>query len=164
MQTWEWDGSAWAMIADTGPSTRSMAAMAYDSKNKVTLLHGGQSLKSPFADFSDTWAWDGKRWTQVSDMGPTARRGHAMAYDEQNARALIFGGATGSGSPPTMFNDTWQWDGKLWRQVGDMGPLPRTFPGMCYDGQRQRQVMFGGFMQVEPLQGLSDTWEFFDRP
>ena len=84
-ETWEWDGSAWTMVEDTGPPTREGFAWTYDSNNTVTILHGGDAggvAGIPFQYFSDTWAWDGQRWKQVSDMGPTARNNEAMTYDD----------------------------------------------------------------------------------
>jgi hypothetical protein len=52
--------------------------MAYDSKRERTVLFGGSAGN---VKFNDTWEWDGDNWTQVADTGPSARGGHAMAYD-----------------------------------------------------------------------------------
>ena len=40
-ETWEWDGTAWTVVADSGPSGRNSLGLAYDAKNKVTVLFGG---------------------------------------------------------------------------------------------------------------------------
>src|SRR5450432_3499348 len=39
--TWSWDGTAWIQAADTGPSGRSLSAMAYDIARRQMLLFGG---------------------------------------------------------------------------------------------------------------------------
>src|SRR5262245_18475867 len=54
--TWEWDGSTWALGATSGPSARSGAAMAYDSARGVMVLFGGMTGSSYDAA---TWEWDG---------------------------------------------------------------------------------------------------------
>ena len=153
-ETWEWDGTAWTVVADSGPSGRNSLGLAYDAKNKVTVLFGGFDPKSK-TPLGDTWAWDGKRWKQVSDMGPSARMSPGFAYDDNQERSLLFGGQAGT----TLYGDTWTWDGKLWRQVSDMGPAPREAPGFCFDGQRQRAVLFGGSTGTF----CGDTWEYFDH-
>jgi Galactose oxidase, central domain len=150
--TWEWDGNAWTQVADSGPtSPRHGFGLAYDTKNKVTVLFGGTQGGTQLVN--DTWTWDGKRWKQASDMGPSPRAFTAMTYDDTKARGLLFGGFDGN----NPFGDTWQWDGKLWHQLSDMGPPPRTSPALCYDSQRQRTILYGGTP-------ASDTWELFDQP
>jgi hypothetical protein len=49
-------------------------------------------------------------WTQRQDIGPSARFGHALAYDESKSRTLLVGG-DGLG---TLFRDTWLWNGETW--------------------------------------------------
>lgn len=89
------------------------------------------------------------------------RNAHAMAYDSQRGRAVLFGGADAA----KVCGDTWQWDGTSWTQVSFTGPAPRTFPAMTYDSHRKRIVMFGGnrvlFGSDENKDTfLNDTWEW----
>jgi hypothetical protein len=91
-------------------------------------------------------------WTQRQDIGPSARFGHALAYDASRSRTLLVGG-DGLG---TLYHDTWLWDGETWTQVEDIGPSGRTGHAIAYDSGRQRVVLFGG-TATEPL---SDTWEW----
>jgi len=90
-------------------------------------------------------------WAQVSSMGPTSRNQHAMAYDSQRGRIVLFGGNIGGPS----LSDTWEWDGLRWSQ-GTTGPSSRAGHAMAYDSQRARVVMFGG-----EAMGIyrNDTWE-----
>jgi hypothetical protein len=39
-----------------------------------------------------------------------------LAYDKQRDRIVLFGGR--KGWPDGDLNDTWEWDGTSWRQVG----------------------------------------------
>jgi Galactose oxidase, central domain len=92
-------------------------------------------------------------WTQKQDMGPTSRSGHSLAFDAARGRIVLFGGnAVGS-----LFNDTWEWNGKTWTQVEDIGPSARQGLAMAYDASRQRVVLFGG---MSGSSKLSDTWEW----
>lgn len=91
-------------------------------------------------------------WTQRQDIGPSARLGHALAYDAARSRTLLVGG-DGLG---TLYNDTWLWDGESWTQVQDIGPSGRAGHAIAYDSARQRVVLFGG----RGTSALADTWEW----
>src|SRR5262249_6237904 len=98
--TWEYDGTRWTHLADTGPEPRSFYGLAYDGAE--TLLFGG-SGSAPAN--SVTWSWDGKFWTQRQDMGPSTRSGMGMAHDSGRSRTVLFGGWDKSG---TQLGDTWE--------------------------------------------------------
>jgi hypothetical protein len=131
----------WTQRQNTGPSPRGDFAMAYDSARQRTVLFGGATSSGPDATvFGDTWEWDGENWVQVADFGPQPRRSHAMAYDENQARVALFGGATKT----ALLSDTWAWDGETWVQVADTGPPPRSTMAMASDTKRKRIVLHGG--------------------
>jgi len=71
--TWEWDGEAWAQLADFGPPPRQTVGMAYDSVRKRVVMFGGTGSMPKAIVFGDTWEWDGSEWTQVADSGPAPR-------------------------------------------------------------------------------------------
>ena len=96
----------------------------------------------------DTWQWDGDSWSQLADIGPVERSGHALAYDTTRSRVVLFGGGPVDGDP---FGDTWERDGTDWVEVDDVGPPARKGHGMAF--------LFGG-VGAESLRGLGDTWEF----
>ena len=103
----------------------------------------------------DTWEWDGLTWSQVASTGPTPRYFHAMAYDSQRGRSVLFGG---SGITVAFFGDTWEWDGSTWVQVSASGPSARYLPALVFDSLRGRTVLFGG---VNSTNGhLGDAWEW----
>ena len=63
--------------------------------------------------FGDTWVWDSESWTQVQDIGPSARAFHAVAYDSARSRVVFFGGKT------VARVGRHAWDGDDWTQVED---------------------------------------------
>ena len=151
--TWEWDGSFWTQVDDIGPFPRSSAAMVYDSTRKVCVLFGGMGaagIGGVTIKPGDTWQWDGADWTQLSESGPPERTDHAMAFDNDRSRTLLFGGFAG-----THFGDTWEFDGENWTQVHDAGPSPRLDHSMAYDDVGRRVILFGGNGDVL---NLGDTW------
>ena len=90
---------------------------------------------------NDTWEWDGNEWIQVADTGPSPRIGHAMAYDSERDKIVLFGG----GDDTSFYSDTWEWDGNEWIQVADTGPSKRTFHSMIYDSSEKEILLFGGY-------------------
>jgi len=98
-------------------------------------------------------------WTQKSDFGLGPRFGHAMAFDSNRGRTVLFGG-TGAGR--ALLGDTWEWDGSFWTQMADSGPGPRTAHAMVYDSARQVSLLFGGGRPAEPPDSpdLGDTWQW----
>ena len=153
--TWEWNGAtaAWTQVASTGPQSRYLHAMAYDSGRNRTVLFGGVASG---LDFSETWEWNGATaaWTQVAVTGPQSRFYHAMAYDSGRNRTVLFGGDHGNG----YLGDTWEWNGATaaWTQVASTGPQSRGYHAMAYDSGRNRTVVFGGY---NGNNSLGDTWE-----
>ena len=59
---------------------------------------------------SDTWQWDGNRWTQRQDFGPKERLGAVMVFDENRERMVLFGGESPGGTPggSRVHGDTWE--------------------------------------------------------
>ncbi len=155
LETWEWDGSAWARRYPNGsPSARSQHAMVYDAARGVVLLFGGVGAEQLFGD---TWTWNGAQWTQLyPDPGPAPRAGHAMAYDAARGVAVLFGGVAGEYG---LLGDTWEWDGSTWTLRSTEGPAPRIGHALAYDALRGVVVLFGGADdQVRVYSG--ETWEW----
>jgi hypothetical protein len=115
------------------------------------VLFGGDSFQG--LRLSDTWEWNGENWTQVDDIGPSARAETAMAYDATRQKVVLFGGTGGAG----VLDDTWEWNGEDWTQSADSGPAGRTGHTMVFDSHRNRVLLFGGDAN-ETL--LNDTWEW----
>ena len=107
--TWGWNGEHWAQLADTGPLGRIRHAMSPDGVG-VVLFGGAVSAvaardASVDVSVAETWAYYEDRWRQVHDIGPASRDAHAMAYDDQAQRLILFGGQDIVGK--TIRGDTW---------------------------------------------------------
>ena len=119
--TWEWDGTEWTQVADTGPSVRAFQSMAYDSSEKAVVLFGGyEDYSIPATLFGDTWKLKDHVWTKVSDMGPKPNAVADMIYTGK--RIILFGGVDDV-TTNHLNGDTWDWNGDLWVQRQNMGPL-----------------------------------------
>jgi hypothetical protein len=134
--------ATWTQVANAPPlpAPRESHAIAYDSQRARIVVFGGGVYGVGYG--GDTWEWDGTTgiWTQVATTGPAARKGHAMAYDSQRGRTVLFGGFDNN----TIYADTWEWDGSTWSQVANSGPVARCYHAMAYDSQLGRTVLFGG--------------------
>jgi hypothetical protein len=150
--TWSWNGQSWLKHDIPGPSVRSGATMAYDSTRDVVVLFGGTSGKM----LSDTWEFDGDKWTQISpSQNPPARSNASMVYDQANQQMILFGGSNGLNT----FGDTWAFDGSDWTQLSNDGPSPRSESGLVYDTQG-RVILFGG---GDIGNFFNDTWIWTDN-
>jgi hypothetical protein len=160
-ETWVWDGSSWTETHANGPSGRFNEAMIYDASSQAVLLFGGQGGETYTSMFGETWSWDGSVWTELHPTEhPTARAGHAMAFDALRGEVVLFGGdendSTDMQGP--YLNDTWIWDGTDWElQTPLNSPIPRFRLAMAYDTNRGKVVLFGGHGEEGPL---DDTWEW----
>lgn len=90
--------------------------------------------------------------TVFSQDKPAARVAHQMAYDESRKVFVMFGGMS-----PQLLADTWEFDGKTWKQVASDGPPKRAVHAMAYDKNRKVTVLFGGKAEND-RDYLGDTW------
>jgi N-acetylneuraminic acid mutarotase len=148
-ETWEYDGIDWTKVAtSSAPPNRRLAALVFDSRRCRTVLFGGLPPgANPLTALSDTWEYDGASWTQINLRGsPSGRWAHAMVYDTNRARTVLFGGYGPIYPQGQQTNDTWEYDGTKWAQAFPQhSPGQRQQHGLAYDQIRQRVVMFGGF-------------------
>jgi hypothetical protein len=163
--TWEWDGSRWARVSQTGPGPRTFPAVAYDSLRKRVVLFGGNRVlfgtrQDEDTFLGDTWEWDGRRWDQIKVSGPSPRAEAAMAFDSGRGRVVLFGGYNRHTGEINRLGDTWEWDGARWVQLKIAGPAPRNGAAQVYDVARKKIVLFGG----RTPEGVSgETWEWDGR-
>ena len=135
---WLLQNNVWAPITVVGgPSARADAAMVTLANGHV-LLFGGQT---PGGLSGETWEWSGASWSQLAMSGPSARCGHAMAFDAIRNKAVLFGGVDGSGA---LLADTWEWNGSGWTARAAGGPSARFGHAMGCDPVSGNTVMFGG--------------------
>lgn len=110
-ETWEWNGTSWALRDTAALPGMIDPALAFDSKRARVVLYGGahpgiscyspvdsRSSTAPYfckdSDFQDvTYEYDGTTWLAKAITGsPSPRVRAAMAYDESREITILFGG------------------------------------------------------------------------
>ncbi|MCG3222085.1 MAG: hypothetical protein H7641_11975, partial [Candidatus Heimdallarchaeota archaeon] len=103
-QTWIFDYNENKWInskPSTCPDYRHTNKLAYDSESDVVVLFGGRSHEdfNPYGiaiNYNDTWAYDynTNTWVNMTPASnPAGRVGHAMTYDSESEKVIVFGGA-----------------------------------------------------------------------
>lgn len=140
----------------SAPSPRTVNWMAYDSVSDKVILFGGRI--SYYGCYNETWAYDfdTDTWTNMTQpVAPSSRFAHAMAYDSQSNRVILFGGS----NQLEQFNDTWafNYEQNEWTNMNPIvAPSPRADFGMVYDSQSDRVILFGGYAGYD----IDETWSY----
>lgn len=154
--TWLFDAgkSRWSSATpSTRPQPRYLAAMAYDSARRVSVLFGGQ-----WPVLGDTWTYDASAgaWTNRTPAGsPPARYSSAMVFDPFNGVCLLFGGGVAAG----RVGDTWAYNASTnaWTDLRPaLAPPARSGHALAFDRQNRVAVLFGG----SDGQNRADTWTY----
>jgi hypothetical protein len=134
----------WALIDANSEVARWSMSMVYDSDREVTVMFGGRSSAPPFGPLSDTWEFDGTSWTQVvTAHAPEPRFWHAMAYDSNRKRVVLYGG--GDLDVPVLYEGTWEYDGADWLKIEtSLSPPALSQMSMAFDSHLDQIVLFGG--------------------
>ncbi len=129
--------------------------MAYDPADGYVLLFGGFNSNT-LTYMSDTWEFQGGKWTELHPAAHPESRGAAtMAYDGADGYMVLFGGCGASSCP---FGDTWTYRAGIWTELHPtLSPTPSTSTIMTYDGRDGYILLFGG---DTGLSDLSSTWTF----
>ncbi|HAV60773.1 MAG TPA: hypothetical protein DCY13_00210, partial [Verrucomicrobiales bacterium] len=139
-------------LGDAGPCRHRRQAVRPAAMVLATLVILAVDTTSAFA------ANECLQWVRRFDVGsPGDRAGHSMAYDIHRDVTVFFGGDIPGGGPEHYFNETWEYDGTLWRKITITGPVPpkRAMAAMAYDEIARHMVLAGG----ETHNGLlKDTW------
>lgn len=152
--TWEWDGSAWALRATTPALQRNAHTMVYDSVRQRVVFFAGQNGGTIL---NDSWEWTGTAWVQLATTNnPPVRFRHAAAYDSARGKHVIFGGQTLSN---VQLADTWELDSQtlVWTKVAGAGPAARHRHAMEFDALHAQTLLYGG---QSGNVDVEDTWVF----
>ena len=153
--TWQWKDNKWTQLIVAGPSARNHSSMIYFPHIDKTILFGGRTKRK---DLGDTWVWNGNSWTQLDIEGPSPRDGYRMVYDSVRKKIVLFGGRARVDSELFQLGDTWEFNGNKWKQVSDSGPESRSHPGMAYDLESGKTILFGGLNNSTPF--FNDLWQW----
>jgi hypothetical protein len=166
---WEWNGTDWTPVTVNGnaPPARHWHGMAYDAPRGVHVMFGGYVTGSQ--ELGDTWEYNGnaRTWTLRTSSGPSARRGHGLAYHAAGNQMLLFGGYNSSGLSlfARHLGDTWIWDGQngLWTQRFPVNnPGGHAYFSLAYDSVRSVVLMQNGQVAHDEARTAttSDAWEW----
>ena len=107
-------------------------------------------------------------WNEIASAAgsqPRPRTFHAMAFDDDRSKLVVFGGTAGGG----VLAELWEWDSAtaVWTDrtpapLPEAWPTPRLETAFAYDRGRKRFVMFGGYLADASGRGIGygDTWEW----
>lgn len=165
-QTWTWDGSTWTRrftsnLVDGGtvdsPGGVGQGAMGYDPGSR-SLVHVGGICQTDFGSLptTDTWMWNGSRWTQAANLPVAAGRGAAAGQDPITGAFMLFGGCPGY-SPFGADGHTWTFGNGTWTAASTpVAPAARCVAGAALDRVSHRLILFGG--ALEGGDPATDTW------
>lgn len=147
------------------PSARADGAGVLTANGRFFLLFGGDSALVVCGDIpkrehvGDSWLLDTAcgAWSELSPaQAPPARARHAMAYDANRDRAVLFGGRTraADSGPYTLFNDVWAFDFDTleWSEVTTSGPAPSPRCNTSAVIAGDELLVFGGNTSTSGLQ------------
>jgi hypothetical protein len=70
-------------------SQSRLAASKMASTGSALFLHGVAAIDGTI--HGDTWQWAGGEWKTLQEIGPAPRIQHAMAFDTNQSRLVLFG-------------------------------------------------------------------------
>ena len=116
---WSWDGTRWRCLSSDGPPGRDTPELAFDAERKKLVLFGGRTRigDRQFRIMTDTWEWDGARWTLIDTLGARPRRLHQVLGYDPSRRAVILHGGLNTEDRGRPLSDTWRWTGKRWEEL-----------------------------------------------
>jgi hypothetical protein len=166
--TWEYDGATWMETTPVASPLVGYYGITYDSaRRRVVLFGGGATLTYGFTPNSElpeldmdlpnsTWEYDGASWERVdTPFAPAGRLYHAMTYDSNRQRVVLFGGLADGG-----LSDTWEYDGSTWQETTPPNsPVGRAFHALAYDSAHRKVVLYGG-ISGDGDHIFNDTWEY----
>lgn len=159
--TWIWDGNDWTQANPASkPQYGLNAAMAFNYASRRVMLFGAMQGDNT------VWEWDGQTWIKIpATSGPPPRSYAGLAYDQERNEMIMFGGITNPyEATPKIYNDTWAWNGKAWRQITTASaPSSRYHHKMEYHPGLKKIILVGGQKGKRDVgpgpEGLfSDTW------
>ena len=142
----------------TEPPARRVPAAVYDSARRQLVVVGGVGASSGL--LSDTWTFDGRRWSR-HDAGPQppARIGASLVYDPRAGRVLLVGGLRFT--VVSLSDDIWAWNGTTWSRLETVGAAPQPIlPGVAAWDSTLKSTVFVGICRNAGAAPDVQTWAF----
>ena len=133
--------------------------LVVDPVRRRMILHGGETATSGLLGDVLTMPLDGPGvWSEPCILGPhpSARHGHAAAYDPIRGGMYVFGGFDGAyrnDLSMLLLDSPMEWGPA---PTSGTPPEARDYASLVYDSARDRLVMFGG---NDANTYLNDVWE-----
>jgi hypothetical protein len=143
----------------SGPLGRCGQGFIYDSKRDLCIMFGGVGNDEKY--YNDTWKYDynSNTWTELFPVdSPSPRCKGGIAYDSKSDRIIWFGGY---GPDKELLDETWAYNYKenTWlKMTPNVSPQARQRNPMMYDGDSDRVILFGGWVDGDEV--LGDTWAY----
>jgi N-acetylneuraminic acid mutarotase len=149
-ETWVYDyaKNEWTLMETTeGPFGIQNTRMVYNTASDRMILFGGWYVgEGPKKGASsETWVYDlnSNTWTEMSpEVSPPGRKDHAMAYDAESDRVILWGGG---GTSPIDVGGVWAYDlnTNSWEEY-ESSDMPRPIKGaaMVYDVLNDRTLLY----------------------
>jgi hypothetical protein len=157
--TWVWNGSNWLQESPpSSPPARHGASLGYDLTTDQLILYGGSAAAGITPMASDTWAWNGTNWTQLTpSTSPPPLYAATMDWDSNTGQLILFGGTTSGTYNGT--NETWAWTGSNWSELlPASSPPARLRATMAMDPRSGQLLLFGGYGVGQA--DLGDMWSW----
>jgi hypothetical protein len=140
------------------PPRRFASTLTWDAAHQQLVLFGGIDGTSFYGD-----TWTASATSDVWSITcyppctpPSARAGHAAAYDVARGKVVLYGGGGSS-----YDSDTWEWDGTTWTQrCSGCAPGTRAYAAMAWDPVRGHVILFGGVGGLAGNAPVGDTWQW----
>ena len=180
-ETWAYDynTNTWTQMKARGPAKHLGAVIAYDAESDRVILFGGFDFDA-YKMFQDTWAYDYNTdsWTEMKpDASPPGQAFHAMTYDSDSDRIMLWGGYTKTPDPSNVVpldSSVWAYDfnANTWEKKNpSSAPGPRLDHAIAYNVSADKVLMYGGsdrpswsgqptdFREMRAYNFKSNTWE-----
>lgn len=176
--TWSYRSGVWSPFcrvpsncsAGFIPGPNLTGTAVYDAHDGYVLFVGVDYRNgSIVGGGSWTWKFSGGQWTNLSAVSgtpPSPRVSPMLAYDSTTGSVLLFGGARCAAlacGGLTCLNDTWTFQGGVWRNVSSGTAPPPRFDGqMADDPTDSAVILFSGLGAIVPQP--NDTWAWGVSP
>lgn len=146
---WEFDGTTWTRIMETGPEVETPLLVWDDAKDKLYLLGHVADVATRMYEYDPS----ARAWNNIALDADRSKvpciSDSSVAFNTELQRIVVSGGvcipADASKSSPTT-EDIWSWDGENWSKLEVTNAAVRsTNAATFYDSVRKQLVIFGGF-------------------